>query len=67
MFLMIKQNKSNIRIPPQNIPSEQAVLGSIMLRKDAIHEVEDVITPDSFYVEKHKIIFGAMLDLYLKN
>ncbi len=65
---MIKAKKDiNIRIPPQNIPSEQAVLGSIMLRKDAIHEVEDVITPDSFYVEKHKIIFRAMLDLSLKN
>jgi replicative DNA helicase len=64
---MIKTNKSNIRIPPQSIPSEQAVLGSIMLRKDAIHEVEDIITPDSFYVEKNKIIFRAMLDLSLKN
>jgi len=59
--------KNNIRIPPQSIPSEKAVLGSIMLRKDAIHEVEDVITPDSFYVEKHKMLFQAMLDLSLKN
>ncbi len=57
----------SIRIPPQSIPSEQAVLGSIMLRKDAMHEVEDMITPDSFYVEKHKIIFRAMLDLANKN
>ena len=56
-----------MRIPPQSIPSEQAVLGSIMLRKDAMHEVEDMITPDSFYVEKHKKIFQAMLDLSLKN
>lgn len=61
-------NKSNnLRIPPQSIPSEQAVLGSIMLRKDAMHEVEDMISPDSFYVEKHKIIFQAMLDLASKN
>lgn len=64
---MIKTKKTNLRIPPQSIPSEQAVLGSIMLRKDAIHEVEDVIGPDSFYVEKNKIIFRAMLDLSLKN
>ncbi|HAS80512.1 TPA: replicative DNA helicase [Candidatus Nomurabacteria bacterium] len=64
---MIKQNKNNIRIPPQSIPSEQAVLGSIMLRKDAIHEVEDIINADSFYVEKNKLIFQAMLDLFLKN
>jgi len=64
---MIKAKKNDLRIPPQSIPSEQAVLGSIMLRKNAIHEVEDIINQDSFYVEKHKIIFKAMLDLSLKN
>lgn len=58
---------NNLRIPPQSIPSEQAVLGSVMLRKDAMHEVEDMINPDSFYVEKHKKIFQAMLDLSVKN
>ena len=58
---------TNIRIPPQSIPSEQAVLGSIMLRKDAMHEVEDMVNADSFYAEKHKKIFQAMLDLSNKN
>ncbi|MEK7089176.1 MAG: replicative DNA helicase [Patescibacteria group bacterium] len=64
---MIKAKTISIRVPPQSIPSEQAALGSIMLRKDAMHEVEDIINPDSFYVEKNKIIFRAMLDLSLKN
>lgn len=69
MIRVIKNVRSNnnLRIPPQSIPSEQAVLGSIMLRKDAMHEVEDIISPDSFYVEKHKKIFQAMLDLSVKN
>src|SRR3989344_8233669 len=68
MIKTTRNNKQgNLRIPPQSIESEQAVLGSIMLRKDAIHEVEDIVNPDSFYVEKHKIIFRAMLDLSLKN
>ncbi len=62
-----KPRQNNLRLPPQSMPSEQAVLGSIMLRKDAMHEVEDMITPDSFYAEKHKIIFKAMLDLSSKN
>lgn len=57
----------DVRIPPQSIDSERAVLGSIMLRKEAMHEVEDIISPESFYVEKHKIIFRAMLDLTAKN
>src|SRR3989338_2113549 len=59
--------KNNIRIPPQSLESEQAVLGSIMLRKDSMHEVEDMISPESFYAEKHKKIFQAMLALSLKN
>src|SRR3989344_1419634 len=57
----------NIRIPPQSLESEQAVLGSVMLRKGAMHEVEDMISPESFYAEKHKKIFQAMLALSLKN
>ncbi len=65
--MAIKKQNTNIRIPPQSIPSEKAVLGSIMLRKEAMHEVEDMVNPDSFYVEKHKMIFQAMLDLANKN
>lgn len=64
---MAKGNKNGIRIPPQNLDAEQAVLGSIMLRKDAIHEVEDILTPETFYSEKHKIIFRAMLELFGKH
>jgi replicative DNA helicase len=64
---MVKNTKNNLRVPPQNIDSERAVLGSIMLRKDAMHEIEDVLTSDSFYAEKHKIIFQTMLDLSMKN
>lgn len=74
MKLMVQNNKAmkqsggaNLRIPPQSIPSEQAVLGSIMLRKDAMHEVEDMISSDSFYADKHKIIFQSMLELSSKN
>jgi len=64
-----KNNKMvrNIRIPPQHIESEKAVLGSLLLRKDSLSEIEDVINGDSFYVAKHKMIFEAMLDLAAKN
>jgi replicative DNA helicase len=67
MVLMAKNQKTGVRLPPQSIESEHAVLGSLMLRKDAMHEVEDMLTPESFYVEKNKIIFRAMLDLASKN
>ncbi|MFA7285322.1 MAG: replicative DNA helicase [Candidatus Paceibacterota bacterium] len=57
----------NLRVPPQHIESEKAVLGSLLLRKDSLIEIEDVINGDSFYVAKHKMIFEAMLDLFSKN
>mgnify|MGYP002684705552 CR=1 FL=1 len=61
------QQMGNLRIPPQHIESEKAVLGSLLLRKDSLSEIEDVINGDSFYVAKHKMIFEAMLDLSSKN
>lgn len=57
----------NFRIPPQNIDSEKALLGSVMLNPEMMHDVSDIIVPESFYTEKHKIIFEAMLHLFTKN
>ena len=59
--------KSNLRIPPQHIDSEKAVLGSIMLRPGAIHEINDIINADSFYVSKHSQIYKIMLELSSKG
>ena len=59
--------KINIRIPPQNVESEQALLGSILLRPEVIVEVMDIIRPEAFYADKHKTIFDAMLKLYEKR
>lgn len=51
------------RIPPQSLESERALLGALLLKPDAIHDVLDLISPASFYAEKHRIIFGAMSEL----
>lgn len=59
--------ETNLRIPPQNIDAEKALLGSILLKSESIYEVLEYINEDSFYVEKHKIIFQAMMDLFNKN
>lgn len=58
---------SGLRIPPQHIDSERALLGSVMLRPDAMHEIVDIVTPSSFYVEKHAKVFRAMLDLFNRS
>ncbi len=59
--------KSPLRIPPQNIESEKALLGSIMLRPGSMHDITDIIKSDSFYAEKHRIIHSAMMDLFTKS
>jgi len=51
------------RVPPQSLESERALLGALLLKPDAIHDVSDLIHPDSFYAEKHRSIFGAMREL----
>jgi replicative DNA helicase len=56
-----------VRIPPQNLDSEKAFLGSILLRPDALNEVLDTIGVDCFYAEKHRNIFATMMELYGKG
>jgi replicative DNA helicase len=52
-----------VRIPPQDNDAEKALLGSIMVRPVGIHDIMDTIQPDSFYVEKHGLIYKEMLEL----
>jgi replicative DNA helicase len=59
--------KESLRVPPQSVDSERAVLGSIMLRPGAIHEINDLITTQSFYAGKHGEIYKIMLELSSKG
>jgi replicative DNA helicase len=53
--------------PPQNMEAEMYFLGSLLLDKDAIIKVADIITPEDFYSNKHKLIFDAVIELYAKH
>ncbi|MDY2637955.1 MAG: replicative DNA helicase [Phascolarctobacterium sp.] len=55
------------RVPPQNIEAEQSVLGAMLIDKEAIAKVTEILNMDDFYREAHRVIFGAMLELYNKN
>ena len=55
------------RIPPQNIEAEQAVLGAMLIKKEAISEVVTILIGTDFYRDAHRIIFDAMLELFNKN
>lgn len=52
------------RVPPQNVEAEVSVLGSILLDKEAITRVADILVPDDFYNDSYRIIFDNMLWLY---
>ncbi|RHW52274.1 replicative DNA helicase [Bombilactobacillus bombi] len=51
------------RIPPNNKEAEQSVLGSILLRPEAIIEAMEYVTEESFYQHAHQLIFAAMVEL----
>ena len=55
------------KVPPHNIDAEQSVLGAILLNKDCITEVTDIVTPSDFYKEAHLNIYAAMLSLYNRS
>lgn len=52
-----------VRIPPQSLESERALLGALLLKPEAIHDISDTVKSDSFYAEKHRLIFEAMREL----
>lgn len=58
---------SGVRIPPQNIDAERSVLGAILLDKDAIIKVIEIVKPEDFYEFKHETIYSAMLELFDKR
>jgi replicative DNA helicase len=63
----LKSPYSQIRVPPQNLETERALLGALMLRPETLHEMLDLVSPKNFYAEKHSIICEAMFELFSKS
>ena len=55
------------RLQPQNIEAEQSVLGSMLIDKDAIIKIADIIRTEDFYKPAHQKLYQACLELYEKN
>jgi replicative DNA helicase len=55
------------RMPPHDVAAEQCVLGGMLLSKDAISDVIEVIRPNDHYRPAHQIIHEAVLDLYARG
>ncbi len=52
------------RIPPQAVELEEAVLGALLIDRDALSKVVDILAAESFYVEAHQHIFDAVTHLF---
>ena len=48
-------------VPPNNIEAEKSVLGAMMLRKEAISEVSELIGGNDFYRDAHRIIYDTII------
>ena len=55
------------KLPPQALDLEEAVLGALMLEKNALTAVIDILHPESFYKDSHQKIYGAILRLFDKS
>ena len=52
------------KVPPQAVDIEQAVLGAMMLEKNAVTDTIDILKPSSFYDPKHQYIYNAIRELF---
>jgi replicative DNA helicase len=54
-------------LPPQDTDSEASCLAALLISKDALLRVLEILQPDDFYLEQHRLVFEAVLDLERKN
>ncbi len=55
------------RLPPQAVDLEEAVLGALMLEREALTSIIDLLKAESFYKDEHKEIYSAVLDLFERS
>jgi len=59
-----KPTNNDIKVPPHNLEAERSLLGALMLDKDAIIKVANLVRKGDFYNDNHNLIFEAMVELY---
>ena len=65
--MQARQTEQNLKLPPQNVEAEQAVLGAILLDNQALYRTLEILDPDEFYRPAHQRIFKAMVELSEQN
>ena len=60
-------SKNNLRIPPQNLDAEKAVLGAVLIDNNSLNKIMDILSPESFYDPRHSLIYEHFVRLYGEN
>ena len=55
------------RIAPQDIEAEKSLLGAILISEESLPDVTEIVKPDDFYDESHRLIYAAMWNLYERH
>lgn len=55
------------RQPPQNLEAEQSLLGCLLIDQDAMMKVADIVRPEDFYRDSHRLIYGTVCELYERH
>ena len=63
----MSSENTNIKLPPQDIEAEKSLLGSLMLDKEAITKVADILHSEDFYKKNHQYIYQVVEDLFARG
>ena len=61
------RTNKQLRVVPHNVDAEKALLGAILLKPDVMHDVSVTVFPESFYAEKHRLIYEAIYQTFTKG
>ncbi len=62
--IQVGKNLDLGKLPPQAVDLEESVLGALMLEKDALTDVIDILKPENFYRDANKEIYQSIIDLF---
>jgi replicative DNA helicase len=57
----------DLKVPPHSLEAEKALLGSVMIRGEAMHDVIDIVNEQSFYSNIHRMVWASLFELHTKG
>lgn len=65
---LVKSQEGKLgKLPPQSVEAEEAILGAVLTNPAVLNRIVEFIKPESFYKPAHKIIYDAILNLFIRN